>query len=80
MNLLDLSVPFELVGRQAQFQRITHVLARDGNLLIVGVPGSGRRTLVRRAAREVGVKILEVDCIRVTDGQRFVQLLWESIN
>ncbi|AOY84489.2 ATP-binding protein [Moorena producens JHB] len=80
VNLLDLSVPFELVGRQAQFQRITQVLARDGNLLIVGVPGSGRRTLVRRAAREVGVKILEVDCIRVTDGQRFVQLLWESIN
>jgi hypothetical protein len=79
VNLLDLSAPFQLVGRQAQFQRITQVLARDGNLLIVGVPGSGRRTLVRRAAREVGVKILEVDCIRVTDGQRFVQLLCESI-
>jgi hypothetical protein len=80
VNLLDLSAPFQLVGRQAQFQRITQVLARDGNLLIVGVPGSGRRTLVRRAAREVGIKILEVDCIRVTDGQRFVQLLCESID
>ncbi|NEO30809.1 MAG: ATP-binding protein [Symploca sp. SIO3C6] len=80
VNLLDLSAPFELVGRQAQFQQITQVLARDGNLLIVGVPGSGRRTLVRRAAGEVGVKILEVDCIRVTDGQRFVQLLCESID
>jgi hypothetical protein len=80
VNLLNLSAPFQLVGRQAQFQRITQVLARDGNLLIVGVPGSGRRTLVRRAAREVGVKILEVDCIRVTDGQRFVQLLCESID
>ncbi|MGQ4646770.1 AAA family ATPase [Lyngbya aestuarii] len=80
VNLLDISAPFQLVGRQAQFQRITQVLARDGNLLIVGVPGSGRRTLVRRAAREVGVKILEVDCIRVTDGQRFVQLLCESID
>jgi len=80
VNLVDLSAPFQLVGRQAQFQRITQVLARDGNLLIVGVPGSGRRTLVRRAAQEVGVKILEVDCIRVTDGQRFVQLLCESID
>jgi hypothetical protein len=80
VNLLDISAPFQLVGRQAQFQRITQVLARDGNLLIVGVPGSGRRTLVRRAAREVGIKILEVDCIRVTDGQRFVQLLCESID
>lgn len=80
VNLLDLSAPFELVGRQGQFQRITQVLAHDGNLLILGVPGSGRRTLVRRAAQEVGVKILEVDCIRVTDGQRFVQLLCECID
>lgn len=80
VTILDVSTPFQLVGRQAQFQRITQVLAHDGNLLIVGVPGSGRRSLVRRAAREVGVKILEVDCIRVTDGQRFVQLLCESIN
>lgn len=77
---MDISTPFQLVGRQAQFQRITQVLAHDGNLLIVGVPGSGRRTLVRRAAREVGVKILEVDCIRATDGQRFGQLLCESID
>jgi hypothetical protein len=80
VTISDVSTPFQLVGRQAQFQRITQVLAHEGNLLIVGVPGSGRRTLVRRAAREVGVKILEVDCIRVTDGQRFVQLLCESIN
>ncbi|MBD2063997.1 ATP-binding protein [Funiculus sociatus GB2-A5] len=80
VNLVDLSAPFQLIGRQAQFQRITQVLARDGDLLIAGVPGSGRRTLVRRAAQEVGVKIVEVDCIRVTDGQRFVQLLCESID
>ncbi|MEP0812433.1 ATP-binding protein [Trichocoleus sp. ST-U2] len=80
LNLVDLSAPFQLIGRQAQFQRITQVLARDGDLLIAGVPGSGRRTLVRRAAQEVGVKIVEVDCIRVTDGQRFVQLLCESID
>src|SRR4028118_743310 len=80
VNLVDLSAPFQFVGRQAQFQRITQVLARDGDLLIAGVPGSGRRTLVRRAAQEVGAKILEVDCIRVTDGQRFVQLLCESID
>lgn len=80
VNLLDISAPFQLIGRQAQFQRITQVLARDGDLLIAGVPGSGRRTLVRRAAQEVGVKIVEVDCIRVTDGQRFVQLLCESID
>jgi hypothetical protein len=35
---------------------------------------------VRRAVQEVGAAIVELDCIRVTDGQRFVQLLCESID
>lgn len=80
MNLLDLSTPLELIGRPAQFQRIVQVLAQDGDLLIAGVPGCGRRTLVRRAAEEVGAIVLEIDCIRATDGNRFVQLLCEAIS
>ncbi|MFH7029156.1 MAG: ATP-binding protein [Heteroscytonema crispum UTEX LB 1556] len=77
---VDLYTPLQLVGRSAQFQRIVEVLAQDGDLLIAGVPGSGRRTLVRSAALEVGALLLEVDCIRATDGERFVQLLCEAIN
>lgn len=80
MNLSELSAPLEIYGRQAQFQQITHALAQDRDLLIAGVPGSGRRTLVRRAAAEVGAKIIEVDCIRATDGQRLVQLICEGIS
>ncbi|KAB8319880.1 ATP-binding protein [Tolypothrix campylonemoides VB511288] len=76
---VNLSTPLELIGRSAEFQRIVEVLARDGDLLIVGVPGSGRRTLVRGAAQEVGAIVLDVDCIRATDGQRFLQLLAEAI-
>lgn len=79
MNL-DLSTPLELIGRSAQFQRLVEILAADGDLLIAGVPGCGRRTLVRRAAEEVGAIVLEVDCIRATDGERFVQLLGEAIS
>jgi hypothetical protein len=80
MDFSELSAPLELFGRQAQFQQITRTLARDRDLLIAGVPGSGRRTLVRRAAEEVGAKMIEVDCIRATDGQRLVQLLCEGIS
>ncbi|WP_016868186.1 MULTISPECIES: hypothetical protein [Fischerella] len=76
---LELSTPLELMGRSAEFQRIVEVLAEDGDLLIAGVPGSGRRTLVRRAALAVGAIILEIDCIRATDGERFVQLMAEAI-
>lgn len=79
MNL-NSSAPLELLGRSAQFQRIVEVLAQDGDLLISGVPGSGRRTLVRGAAQEVGAIVLEVDCIRATDGERFMQLLGEAIS
>ncbi|HLO87725.1 MAG TPA: ATP-binding protein [Nostocaceae cyanobacterium] len=78
--LLDLSTPLELIGRSGEFQRIVKVLAEDGDLLITGVPGSGRRTLVRNAAQEVGAVILEIDCIRATDAARFVQLLADAIS
>jgi hypothetical protein len=77
---LDLSTPLQLVGRSLEFQRIVEVLAQDGDLLITGVPGSGRRTLVRGAAQEVGAIILEIDCIRATDGERFILLLTETIS
>ncbi len=80
VDLLDLSTPLELIGRSAQFQRIVQVLAQDGDLVIAGAPGCGRRTLVRRAALEVEALVLEVDCIRATDGDRFVQLLCEAVN
>lgn len=77
---LNLSTHLELIVRSAEFQRIVEVLAQDGDLLIVGVPGCGRRTLVRGAAQEVGAIVLEIDCIRATDGYRFVQLLAEAIS
>lgn len=80
MNVLETSSSLEIFGRQAQFQQITQVLAHDADLLITGVPGSGRRTLVRRAAQEVGAKTLDIDCIRATNSQRFLQLLCEGMN
>jgi Cdc6-like AAA superfamily ATPase len=77
---LNLSTPLQLIGRSVEFQRIIEILAKDGDLLITGVPGSGRRTLVRGAAQEVNTVILEIDCIRATEAERFVQLLAEAIS
>jgi hypothetical protein len=77
---LDFSTPLRLIGRSAEFQHIVEVLARDGDLLITGVPGSGRRTLVRVAAQEVGAVVLEIDCIRAIHGERLIQLLAEEIS
>lgn len=76
----DLSTSLQLIGRSKEFQRIIDILAQDEDLLITGVPGSGRRTLVKVAAQEVGAVVLEIDCIRATDGERFLQLLLEAIS
>ncbi|MBD2139575.1 ATP-binding protein [Anabaena sp. FACHB-1237] len=82
MNLqanLKFYTPLQVIGRSVEFQRIIEILAQDGDLLITGVPGSGRRTLVKGAAEEVNAIILEIDCIRATESTRFVQLLLEAI-
>lgn len=71
--------PDNLVGRQVELQQVCEVLAADGDLLLAGVPGSGRRTLLRFAAQAVGSKVIEIDCLRATDSSRFLQLLAESI-
>lgn len=68
-----------LVGRQAELNQVSQVLATDGDLLIAGVPGSGRRTLVRYAAERVDARIIEIDCLRATDSDRFLHLFAEGL-
>lgn len=72
-------VPQYLVGRQQELEQVLQILSVDGDLLIAGVPGSGRRSLMRWAALQLGARVLEIDCLRATDGGRFLQLLAESI-
>ncbi|UBF25453.1 ATP-binding protein [Kovacikia minuta CCNUW1] len=71
--------PQALVGRRAELNQVCHILASDGDLLLAGVPGSGRRTLLHRAAQTVGVRVIEIDCLRATDSTRFLKLLAEGI-
>lgn len=72
-------IPRELIGRQAELNQICHILAADGDLLLAGVPGSGRRTLLHYATQIVGARVIEIDCFRATDSHRFLQLLAEGI-
>lgn len=71
--------PQTLIGRQAELQQVSQILATDGDLLLAGVPGSGRRTLLRHAARAVGARVIEIDCLRATDSNRFLRLLTEGV-
>jgi hypothetical protein len=72
-------IPSRLVGRQTELRRVCHILKDDGDLLLAGMPGNGRRTLLRHAAENIGVRIIEIDCLRATDGHRFLKLLAEAM-
>ncbi len=72
-------MPTTLVGRQVELNQVSDILSADGDLLLAGVPGSGRRTLVRYAAQRVGAVVVDIDCLKATDRQRFLQLLAEAI-
>jgi hypothetical protein len=72
-------LPQRLVGRQTELEQISQILLDDGDLLIAGVAGSGRRTLVKWAAQKAGAKVITLDCLRATDGDRFLKLLAESL-
>ena len=77
--VLNPFTPQKLIGRQAELQQVSQILATDGDLLLAGIPGSGRRTLLRHAAHSVGARVIESDCLRATDSNRFLQLLTEGI-
>ncbi|KAM3093819.1 AAA family ATPase [Phormidesmis sp. 146-12] len=72
-------VPQNLVGRQTELRQVSKILAADGDLVLAGVPGIGRRTLVRWAARKCGARVIEIDCLRATDYRRFLELLAEGL-
>ena len=55
------SWPPVVVGRSLELERVGDILKADGDLLLTGVPGIGRRTLVRSAARQVGARVVEID-------------------
>jgi hypothetical protein len=72
-------IPQNLVGRQTELQQVSQILAADGDLVLAGVPGIGRRTLVRWAAKKCGARVIEIDCLRATDYRRFLELLAEGL-
>jgi hypothetical protein len=72
-------VPQTLVSRETEFQRIREILLQDGDFLLVGAPGMGRRTLLREAARAAHARIIEIDCLRCTSARQFLRQLANRI-
>lgn len=71
--------PHQLIGRASELALVCRILANDGDLMLAGVTGSGRRSLIRAAAQQIGAKTLEIDCLRAISSQRLLELIAESI-
>lgn len=73
------SLPPVLIGRAAELQQISQIFAADSDLMVVGVPGSGRRSLIGEAVQRLGGRLIDIDCLRATTSSRFLELLAEKI-
>ncbi|MGF1603685.1 MAG: ATP-binding protein [Thermosynechococcaceae cyanobacterium] len=67
------------VDRVDQREDLVEALIDKTHCLVTGVPGSGRRTLIRAAAQQIEVQLLEVDCLRTTSPQQFLQVFGNVI-
>lgn len=66
--------------RQTEIENVSALLRQDQDLVITGVPGIGRRTLIRAAAHQAGIIHLEINCLHCHSAKHFVQLLTGSIS
>ncbi len=59
-------------------QHLAQFFQKDGNLWLLGVPGSGRKHVIEGAAKDIQGIVLHLDCLRATDQYRFLTLLTQS--
>jgi hypothetical protein len=71
-------LPTELIGRDPALLQACQILSADGDILLAGIPGIGRKTLIRAAARQCRAQTIEIDCLRATSYQRFLSLMAEA--
>jgi hypothetical protein len=71
--------PSTPIGHQLELDLICQTFAADGDLMLTGVTGSGRRTLIRHGAGLIGARVLELDCLRATTSDRFLKLLAQGL-
>ncbi len=75
----NLFTPQQLIGRKAELQIICQILLQDGDFLLAGAPGVGRRTLIQTAAQQVKARVVEIDGLRTTSANSFLRLLADSL-
>jgi hypothetical protein len=68
----------EQIGHVEESNRVIELIEGDRDVLVTGVPGSGRYALMQRATKDAGAILLGIDCIRATNSVNLVNLLLDS--
>lgn len=77
--MLNPFVPQSLICREDELERVCTLLRQDSDFVVTGVPGIGRRTLIRSAARQEGSRCLEIDLLRCRNAGQFLRFLADGI-
>ncbi|MGB3309448.1 MAG: hypothetical protein WBG32_00620 [Nodosilinea sp.] len=72
-------VPQDLICRDLELEQVCALLRQDSDFVVTGVPGIGRRTLIRSAARQQGSRCLEIDLLRCRNSGQFLRFLADGI-
>jgi hypothetical protein len=72
-------VPQPLSCREAELDIVTTLLQQDNDFVVTGVPGIGRRSLIRQAAKQVGCRCLEIDFLRCHNAGQFLRFLADAL-
>jgi hypothetical protein len=72
-------IPQPIIGRETQLEQVCTLLQQDSDFVVTGVPGIGRRTLIRAAAHRVEARCLEIDFLRCRSAQQFLRFLADGL-
>lgn len=72
-------VPQSLICREGELEQVCTLLRQDSDFVVIGVPGIGRRTLIRNAVRQEKSRCLEIDLLRCRNAGQFLRFLADGI-
>jgi hypothetical protein len=72
-------LPQSLICRETELEQVRNLLRNDSDFVVTGVPGIGRRTLIRTAARQEGCRSLEIDFLRCRNAGQFLRFLADGL-
>jgi hypothetical protein len=79
LTMVNPFLPHTLLCREVELAQVCTLLNTDRDFVVTGVPGVGRRTLIRTAVKHMGSRCLEVDFLRCRNASQFLKALADGL-